>query len=258
MNKISITYTSPEFKEAAIKFARQHNYVCTTPDKISSSLVLNFTPEFTELRDTEKDIEVHIDFTSGNLAHRQQFGGGRGQTIAKAIGLKQGIPPPTVIDATAGLAKDAFVLACLGCPVTLIERSPIIVELINNAIMRAQQSESFIKILEKGFKVIQASSIDYLSKLPQAKDAVLPEVIYMDPMYPERKKSASVKKNMQLLQQLLGQDTDTNELLETALNTALKRVVVKRPKGAAPLSNMSPTYEVSSKNTRYDVYIIQR
>lgn len=258
MNKISITYNSPEVKENAIQFAQRYNYVCTSADKITTPLILNFTSEFTELRDTEKNIEVHIDFTSGKLAHRQQYGGGRGQIIAKAIGLKQGVIPPTVLDATAGLAKDAFVLASLGCPVILIERSPIIVELINDAISRAHENEHFNMIMEKGFQVILASSIDYLKQLSSAKNANSPDVIYLDPMYPERKKSASVKKDMQLLQQLLGKDEDTNELLEVALLTARKRVVVKRPKSANPITGKKPTYQMSSKNTRYDIYVNNR
>ena len=251
MNNVSVSYSSPELKDTAMQFAEQHGYTCSSPGDIATPLVLNFTPEFTELRDTEKNIEVHIDFTSGNLAHRQQFGGGRGQAIAKAIGLKQGVEPPSIIDATAGLAKDAFVLACLGCPVILLERSPIIVELINNAIARAEEYEHFQTIIRTGFKVILTSSIKYLHEV-----VVKPDVIYLDPMYPERKKTASVKKNMQLLQQLLGKDEDTEELLDTALSAARKRVVVKRPKGAPPLSKLQPTYQVSSKKTRYDIYLV--
>jgi 16S rRNA (guanine1516-N2)-methyltransferase len=112
--------------------------------------------------------------------------------------------------------------------------------------------------MEKGFKVILASSIEYLKQLSSAKSANVPDIIYLDPMYPERKKSASVKKNMQLLQQLLGKDEDTSELLEVALLTARKRVVVKRPKSANPVTDKKPTYQVSSKNTRYDIYVNSR
>ena len=77
-------------------------------------------------------------------------------------------------------------------------------------------------------------------------------------MYPHRKKSASVKKNMQILQRLLGKDEDTNQLLDISLKVAKKRVVVKRPKGASNLSSVKPTYQVNSKKTRYDIYIIQK
>lgn len=270
---LSISYDSEETKPTAITFAEQHQYPCVNLSDVTTPLSLNFKNEFVELRDNEKNIAIHVDFISGDLAHRQKYGGGRGQSIAKAIGLKQGTPPPTVLDATAGLAKDAFVLACLGCPMTLLERSPVIVELINDAIERAKEDEHFKTVLESGFKVINQSSIEYLTTLSnKAKatlsdvthpevfypDVIYPDVIYLDPMYPDRKKSASVKKNMQLLQKLLGKDEDTKELLDVALKAAKKRVVVKRPKGADQLSEVEPTYSVESKKTRYDVYIITK
>ena len=255
---ISISYSSDESKQDAINFSKITGYPCVPEEDVNTALNLNFTSDFVELCDREKNISIHIDFISGDLAHRKQFGGGRGQSIAKAIGLKQGTPPPTVLDATAGLAKDAFVLACLGCPMTLLERSPVIVELIRDAIERAKEDDHFKSIIDTGFEVIQDSSISYLNHLCEISTITNPDVIYLDPMYPDRKKSASVKKNMQLLQTLLGKDEDTQELLEAALKVAKKRVVVKRPKGSTNLSAIKPTYEVNSKNTRYDIYIIQQ
>ena len=260
---LSTTYNNEEKQQAAEDFAARHNLPCSLYTETNSTLSLNFAPDFTELRDNEKNIAVHIDFISGDLAHRQKYGGGRGQSIAKAIGLKQGTPPPSVLDATAGLAKDAYVLACLGCSMTLVERSPYIVELIKDAIHRAEEDEHFKMILNKGFEVINKSSIEYLIELENKTSSesnnpnvIYPEVIYLDPMYPDKKKSASVKKNMQILQKLLGKDEDTQELLNAALNVATKRVVVKRPKGAENLTELKPTYTVESKKTRYDVYII--
>lgn len=278
MSHISISYTSDELKEKAENFAKNAGYpqipLVPTNDVITP-INLNYTNDFVELCDNEKNISIHIDFISGDLAHRQKYGGGRGQSIAKAIGLKQGTPPPSVLDATAGLAKDAYVLACLGCSMTLVERSTIIVELIKDAIHRAEEDEYFQTILKKGFEVINQSSIDYLTELANKElpkgnnpdqaypdvvypDVVYPDVIYLDPMYPDKKKSASVKKNMQILQKLLGKDEDTQELLNAALKVANKRVVVKRPKGAENLTVLKPTYTVESKKTRYDVYIIQK
>lgn len=241
-------------------FSNTSGYPYVPHTEITTPLYLNYTSHYLELCDSEKDICIHIDFIAGDLAHRQKYGGGRGQSIAKAIGLKQGIPPPSVLDATAGLAKDAYVLACLGCSMTLVERSPIIVELIKDAIHRAKEDEHFKTVLEKGFEVINQSSIDYLTELTNkpTPESSPPDVVYLDPMYPDKKKSASVKKNMQILQKLLGKDEDTQELLSAALKVAKKRVVVKRPKGAENLTELKPTYTVESKKTRYDVYIIPK
>lgn len=269
MSHISISYTSDELKEKAENFAKSEGYPLVPTNEVTSPISLNYTNDFVELCDKEKNISIHIDFISGDLAHRQKYGGGRGQSIAKAIGLKQGSPPPTVLDATAGLAKDAYVLACLGCPMMLIERSPIIVELIKDAIERAKEDQYFQGVLKKGFTVTNKSSIEYLTELSNKNksndtnhnvlnsDVIYnPDVIYLDPMYPDKKKSASVKKNMQILQALLGKDEDTKELLDAALKVANKRVVVKRPKGAENLTTQAPTYTVESKKTRYDIYII--
>ena len=261
----TISYSSDELKETAENFSKNTGYPCEPLENVITPLYLNYTECYVELCDKEKNISIHIDFISGDLAHRQKYGGGRGQSIAKAIGLKQGSPPPSVLDATAGLAKDAYVLACLGCSMTLVERSPIIVELIKDAIHRAEEDEHFKTVLEQGFEVINQSSIDYLTQLEnitssesKQPDVIYPDVIYLDPMYPDKKKSASVKKNMQILQKLLGKDEDTQELLNVALKVAKKRVVVKRPKGAENLTELKPTYTVESKKTRYDVYVIHK
>ena len=253
-NHLSVSYTSDELSAEACSFAESQHLPCISTDSASAELLLNYTPDYVELRDISTNTAIHVDFISGALEHRRKYGGGRGQTIARAIGLKQGATPPSIIDATAGLGKDAFVFACLGCSVTLLERSPIIARLVDDAINRASHDEHFSQFIKHGFSLIQSNAIDYLRQLDETRR---PEVIYLDPMYPERKKSARVKKNMQILQKLLGHDEDTDKLLGAALECATKRVVVKRPKGSESLSAKKPTISYESKKTRYDTYIIQ-
>ena len=209
-----------------------------------------------ELFDQQLNTVISIDFLKGSLAHRQQFGGGRGQAIAKAVGLKSGITP-SVLDTTAGLAGDAFVLATLGCPVTLIERSSILFCLLENAVERASLSDKFQTISEQGFSIINADANDFITQ-QLAKNSPKPDVIYIDPMYPERKKSALVKKEMQVLQRLHGNDDNASELLNNALLFAKKRVVVKRPVHAEPLNDKTPNTCIKSKKTRYDIYTIEK
>jgi len=219
-------------------------------------LQLIFHDDLVELFDSELNTTISIDFLNGLLAHRQQFGGGRGQAIAKAMGLKSGITP-VILDTTAGLAGDAFVLASLGCPITLIERSPIIFALIADAVERASLSEQFHSIIEQGFNIINADASDFITQ-QLAKNSPKPDVIYIDPMYPDRKKSALVKKDMQILQRLHGNNDTSSKLFQNALLYAKKRVVVKRPLHAETISQKVPSTCIKSKKTRYDIYTLEK
>lgn len=218
----------------------------------SDALQLILTPSRLELSAPSIGGPIAIDFVSGKNAHRRQFGGGRGQPIARAIGLIKG-QNPSVIDATAGFGRDAFVLASLGCQVTLLEQNPLLVALLQDAHQRALSDQDVTPIVSR-MQIHSADAIDFLSALDPDQR---PDVIYLDPMYPNRDKSALVKKDMQLLHQLVGADTRSTELLQIALHTAGKRVVIKRPKKAAFVADHQPTTSISSKNTRYDIYSVQ-
>jgi 16S rRNA (guanine1516-N2)-methyltransferase len=192
---------------------------------------------------------IKVDFVDGAVAHRRKYGGGRGQDIAKAIGLKHGFTPH-VLDATAGLGRDSFVLASLGCQVTLMERMPIVAALLANGLERAELSND-TKDIASRMQLIHASAIEDMT-LAQA-----PDVIYLDPMYPHREKSAAVKKEMRIFQQLVGADNDANALLAPALALATYRVVVKRPSYAPPLADCKPATSIKMKKNRFDVYVNQ-
>ncbi len=251
---LSISYAHPAQKSAAESFAEAQQLPCQPLHKAKSELALNFTEMQLELLDLQNNMNLSVDFIGGSLGHRKKYGGGKGQTIAKAIGIKQGKTIPSVLDATAGLGKDSYVFACLGCSVTLVERSPIVAALVKDAIQRASLNIEFTQIINQGFTLHNIDALQYIKSIENENK---PDVIYLDPMYPEKKKSASVKKNMQILQRLLGHDLDTDAVLNAALEKAAKRVVVKRPKGAAELDvGRSPTIKYESKGTRYDVYII--
>ena len=214
------------------------------------ALQLCFDDNAIELFDTELNASINVDFISGAMAHREKFGGGKGQSIAKAIGLNK-FKNPAVIDVTAGLARDAYILATLGCDVTLIEQSPVLFALIKDGIERALASSQEHSV--KHFTdLVNANSMSYLQHSDTEKK---PDVIYMDPMFPERKKSALVKKDMQILHKLIGEAEDEAELLTTALSYATKRVVVKRPIHAPVIAGHKPSMDISSKKTRYDVYV---
>lgn len=192
---------------------------------------------------------VYVDFVEGAVAHRRKFGGGRGQQIAKAVGLKSGANP-TVLDATAGLGRDAFVLASLGCKVTMFERSPVVAALLDDGLKRARQDASIGHWVSERLHLQHHNSVEQLEQLTASHD-----VVYLDPMFPHRKKSAQIKKEMRVFQSLIGSDDDADKLMPLALNAATKRVVVKRPGYAGFLNSQTPSMQLSSKANRFDVYV---
>ncbi len=195
-------------------------------------------------------MSITITFTTGKTAHRKQFGGGKKQPLGRALGLHK-FPKPHVVDATAGLGSDAFVMACLGCRVTMIERSPILGALLENALHRASTVDDFKAVIQQ-MSLLTGDARTELTRL--ANDSP-PEIVYLDPMFPKRRKSALVKKEMRILQALLDTPNDDEELLAAALATATERVVVKRPGNAPALTGTPPTMSISSPNIRYDVYV---
>jgi 16S rRNA (guanine1516-N2)-methyltransferase len=198
---------------------------------------------------TDGKLSIAVDFCSPQLLHRTQQSGK--ELIKKAIGIKKDYRP-SVIDATAGLGRDAFMLANFGCDITLLERSHELFLLLQDGITRAQQDKTLTDIIAQ-MTLIETDSIDYLTQLAEKN---YPDVVYLDPMFPERKKSALVKKDMQLLQQLLSDEGDGSELLTVALARAKKRVVVKRPRIAPYLQGQQPQIEFTAKSCRFDVYLL--
>ena len=201
--------------------------------------------------DAPKQKPIFVDFTSNAHNFRRLHGGGRGQPIAKAIGLKTYALPLSVIDATAGLGSDAFVLACLGCQVHMIERSTAIAQLLADGLKRLHAS-GLIPEVSKRLSLTQNQASDHLLQLAPKN---YPDVIYLDPMFPEREKSGSVKKEMIMLREVVGDDQDASRLLSIALTVAKKRVVVKRSKLAPALEGPLPTTILKGKANRFDIYI---
>ncbi len=195
-----------------------------------------------------------VDLIGGKMGHRRRFGGGRNQPLARAMGLK-GNANPLIVDATAGLGRDGFVLASLGARVTLLERSPVIAALLADGLDRARQHNETRLITDNHLQLVNIDAAQWLQQCPAQKR---PDVVYLDPMYPHRSKSALVKKEMRLLRAMVGDDVDAPALLAAALECAKKRVVVKRPKGAPLLTGTKPSADIVSKNTRYDLYLNPR
>ena len=222
------------------------------PSAAFQGMTLFYTETHLELQQdtTEKTTgPLFVDFLSGSSRYRRLHNCTIGQPLARAVGIKQGFRP-SVVDGTAGLGQDGFVLACLGCNVTLIERSPVLGALLSDGLQRALQDRIVGKIIRDRLRLIVADAKTLLETLsPQ------PYTIYLDPMYPLRTKSALNKKEMRIIRSLIGDDQDSSLLLECALKSAGNRVVVKRPKEAPPLSGLSPSHTTLMKSNRFDVYL---
>lgn len=198
---------------------------------------------------TQTSPELRVDFVSGPVAHRLRFGGGRGQDLPKAMGLRAG-KTPRIVDATAGLGRDAFLLASLGAEVTLIERSEKMHALLANGMARAEAEGGLFA------EIIARMTLRY----GDAKE-LLPELggeaILIDPMHPPRKSSALVKRELRQVREIVGTDDDAADLLRVALESASKRVVLKWPAKAEPIAGVRAcSHQILGKSTRYDVFMI--
>ena len=191
---------------------------------------------------------LKCSFIEGPILHRLKYGKGRGQNLAKAVGMKFN-KNRNIIDATAGLGDDSFILASLGAKVTLIERSQKMHELLQNGINEGISFGGEIEKIINRMELLFGDSKDILPKLT-------PEVIMIDTMYKDRKKTALVKNNMRLVREIVGPDSDYIELLKVALNCAKNRVVLKQPRYAEPIKEIRKcSHQILGKTIRYDIFM---
>ncbi|MCK5698094.1 MAG: class I SAM-dependent methyltransferase [Gammaproteobacteria bacterium] len=252
---ISITSSDNILIPSTKKIAHQWGFIYSSSP--TSPFFLQLTPQglqlvqTTNLQNTNSlPSPIRIDFSSGSVAHRRIFGGGKGQTIAKAVGLNK-LPIPIILDATAGMGKDAFIFASLGAKVILMERSPIVAALLNDALNRGLKNEEIAPIIQR----MQLLHDDARYMNDTTFSNIRPDIIYLDPMFPHKKKSALVKKEMLAFQQIIGSDSDSDQLLNICQQIAHKRVVVKRPIKAPFLDNTTPSFSMKMKKHRFDIYI---
>lgn len=192
-----------------------------------------------------KPSRLCFDLGEGEVALRANKVSKSNELIAKAIGCKPHYRP-NVIDATAGMGRDALIMSMLGCQVVMQERNQAIYPLLKNALERYKKSNINS---QSQLELRQKNSLQSFGDLENV------DVIYLDPMFPERKKSALVKKEMRLFKKLAGNDVDSNDLMLSALTSGVKRIVVKRPKGAPCLADKKPSHEIKGKKFRFDVYL---
>ncbi len=197
---------------------------------------------------TDGSLELMADFRDmlprlkqSNLEH---------EMIIKAVRIKSQDMPQTVLDATAGLGEDSLILAAAGFNVRLYEYDPVIAALLEDALKRANKLPELESVAAR-MEFHHEDSIKAMRTLTQA-----PDVVLLDPMFPGRQKSAKIKKKFQLLQQLESPCSNEEELLDAAISTGAKKIVIKRPLKGPFLAGRKPSHSLSGKAIRYDCLII--
>lgn len=192
-----------------------------------------------------------VDFVGGATGYKLRSGAARSHALLKATGMAPG-RALTIIDATAGLGRDAFLLAAMGATVTLIERSPQVHALLAEALATARAESPDLAAITARMTLLHGDARELLPTL-QA------DVVTVDPMHPERTKTALVKQEMRLLRELVGTDPDVVELMQAALAARCGRAVLKWPLRAEPLQGVrKASYQIAGKTVRYDVFVQPR
>lgn len=214
----------------------------------AEGVFLSAAPEGIALAKAGEKGVVRADFAGGQARHRREHGGG--ELLSKAV---RASARPQVWDATGGLGRDSFVLACLGLDVQIFERHPAVFCLLADGVRRALDDAGAAAAAAARLRLHQGDAAQLMPQL--AAQHGRPEVVYLDPMYPDRQKSAAVKKEMAYFHELVGTAQDETALLAAAMAVAAKRVVVKRPRLGAFLCGRKPDYHYTGKSTRFDVYV---
>ena len=241
-------------RASAAALARELSLPLITGDESGHDrydLLLTVGPDRLDLGETRRRTggPIFVDFAAGPVGYRRRTATGRRQPLARAIGLGHG--PVTVIDATAGLGRDSFLLACLGYTVVAVERSVVLGALLSDGLARARAaSDETLRTIARRITLKVTDARELLAGMVAGAE---PDVVYLDPMYPPKKKTALVKKEMRICRRLVGDDEDAGELWAVARQVARRRVVVKRHRHAPPLGPQV-AIKYHGKMVRYDVY----
>lgn len=242
---IAVSYIDKNEENKAKMLADRLHIPFVLPQTMEFEYILLFTPDHLCLQKTgSRETPLFIDLLSEEIQYRLKKISLKKEVLARALGLKKNVPL-SIVDATGGLLRDSLIIAALGFDVQIFERSPIIHALQVDALERA----SFDPIVQR-MHLFRGDAIEMLPLLDK------PDVIYIDPMFPPRKKSALPKKEMIYFKNIVGNDLDAENLLKTALACASSRVVVKRPRIIENLTeNLAPSFSLGGSSCRFDVYL---
>ncbi len=208
---------------------------------------LNLIYEEEKLTLTDGNLKLFADFNT--LIPRLKPNNLNGEFLVKAARIKNTEEPLTLLDATAGLGEDSFLLAAAGFNILLYEYDPVISALLEDALVRAKKDPALMEIANR-MTLYKEDSIAAMNNIKES-----PDVILLDPMFPKRQKNALIKKKFQLLQQLESPCCTEDELLNAAFAAKPKKIIIKRPLKGENLAGKKPDYSLIGKAIRYDCFV---
>ena len=242
MENITIVLKKGGDKALAESFANKTGAIFS--DKEGSGLSVLFDSKGVSL--TGYGLTYQGDFN--NMVRRVTDGRLLHEMIAKAVKTdKKGL---TAVDATAGMGEDSLLIAACGYDVTLHEQNPVVALLLKDAVRRAKKIPELKEIASR-MHVVEGNSIELLSNRLDPVD-----VIYLDPMFPERQKSSLINKKLQLIQKMEAPCSEEDELFDAAIKAGPSKIIVKRPLKSPYLAGRKPNYSLEGKAIRYDCYAL--
>ena len=248
MADIYILCDNDEYKEKSAELSEVLGIRCILDNANigSDSLILNYGSDGLAL--TGDGMKLRADFS--DMTDRLRSDRVRGELINKAVGIKHLQDDPLIMDATAGFGEDSILMAAAGFRVVMFERNMIIAMLLKDALTRAQTVEGLSDITTR----LQLRCEDSIKAMNNK--LIHPDVIYLDPMFPQRNKSGLIKKKFQLLQKLESPCDEEEELFDSACRLSPSKIIVKRPLKGNALALKKPGYCIKGSTVRYDCYVL--
>ncbi|MDO4589984.1 MAG: class I SAM-dependent methyltransferase [Slackia sp.] len=173
------------------------------------------------------------------------------ELLVRAARIK-GVAEPRGLDATAGLGCDSLLLAAAGFDMTLYERNPVACALLEDALRKAADDARFAHAARR-MRAVHGDSIEALKRCRGTFD-----LVYLDPMFPKKRKSAATNKKFQLIHRIEAPCADEERLLQAAFEAKPRRIVVKRSVKGPYLAGVKPHYSIAGKAVRYDCFSFAR
>jgi len=168
----------------------------------------------------------------------------RKSLLAKALGIKHH-GARTVLDATGGFGLDSMLMSRWGCTVTVLERARVAFALLQDGIQR------FVRQYPDCIPP-RAVLVDF-ARFPAAAGDF--DVVYLDPMFGQRHKTAQPNKRAQYLSSCLEETTEQEELVQLihrARGIAKQRAVLKRRRHDPIIAQ--PNWQILGRSIRLDVF----